>query len=86
MFQTRKTRREATVHNLLQKIPADMIVLDPHAIGTIQTNDKEEHLKLQKEAFAVNIIPPMFIVSSAFFVSNNFFSLFLFFLLFFSDF
>ena len=34
-FQTRKMRREQEVHQLLDKLQPDMIVLDPRAIGQV---------------------------------------------------
>ena len=34
-FQTRKMRREQEVHQLLDKLQPDMIVLDPTAIGQV---------------------------------------------------
>ena len=36
-FQTRKMRREQEVHQLLDKLQPDMIVLDPTAIGQVMT-------------------------------------------------
>jgi U3 small nucleolar RNA-associated protein 7 len=35
-FQTRKARREQEVHQLLDKLQPDMIVLDPTAIGQVR--------------------------------------------------
>jgi len=50
VFQTKARRREATVYNLLHKIPADMIVLDPTQIGTVTKGNPQEHLQYQQEA------------------------------------
>jgi len=40
-FQNLKQRREAEVHNLLEKIPHTMIALEPNFVGNTATTDKE---------------------------------------------
>lgn len=45
-YETKKQRREATVHKLLDKIQPAMIVLDPDTIGSItKTTNKQEYQK-----------------------------------------
>lgn len=40
-YQNQDQRREDTVHKLLEKIPADMICLDPTMIGKVRNEDEE---------------------------------------------
>ena len=40
-FETKNQRREMEVHNLLDKLPAEMIQLDPNAIGQLREVPKE---------------------------------------------
>ncbi|KAJ7567745.1 hypothetical protein O6H91_01G005000 [Diphasiastrum complanatum] len=52
-YETRKQRREAEVHALLNKLQPEMIVLDPDRIGTIQRSaieNKREKQIVAKEA------------------------------------
>eukprot|EP01127_Copromyxa_protea_P018963 TRINITY_DN6065_c0_g1_i3.p1 TRINITY_DN6065_c0_g1~~TRINITY_DN6065_c0_g1_i3.p1 ORF type:complete len:589 (-),score=139.40 TRINITY_DN6065_c0_g1_i3:34-1635(-) len=47
-YQTTKQRRETTVVRLLEKIPSDMITLDPMAIGTVARDNSEKVLENQR--------------------------------------
>jgi len=52
-FETKKQRRESTVHKVLEKIPSDMISLDPLFVGKLTDTSKQEYqrdLKLEWEA------------------------------------
>ncbi len=71
-FQTRKMRREQEVHQLLDKLQPDMIVLDPTAIGQVNllcsrttcillmsvTPQKEVHQLLEKLQVDVLVSDP----------------------------
>lgn len=55
-YQTQKQRREDTIHKLLEKIPADMICLDPNSIGKVRDDDEniseesdQENIKIKKK-------------------------------------
>lgn len=48
-YETLKQRREAEVHRLLDKLPADLITIDPDQIGGMLKSGKEN----QKEAAAI---------------------------------
>ncbi|KAJ1675342.1 putative U3 small nucleolar RNA-associated protein 7 [Spiromyces aspiralis] len=48
-FETSKQRREMEVHSLLDKIRPDMIMLDPKAIGAVESITREHQIKLNKE-------------------------------------
>ncbi|KAJ5076178.1 wd-repeat protein bing4 [Anaeramoeba ignava] len=45
-FATRKERAEQTVKNLLEKVPSEMITLDPNFVGNVA--DSREDITLQK--------------------------------------
>ena len=51
-FQTRKMRREQEVHQLLDKLQPDMIVLDPTAIGQVGL-----HLRFLRRSVMLNLQP-----------------------------
>ncbi|GAM24416.1 hypothetical protein SAMD00019534_075910 [Acytostelium subglobosum LB1] len=48
-YATKKMKSEAEVHALLEKIPYDMISLDPNVIGTINQNVSTEEKKHKRE-------------------------------------
>jgi len=52
-FQTRKQRKEAEVHSVLEKIPADMISLNPNAIGDVNPSS-DKAIKLEKENLLID--------------------------------
>lgn len=43
-FETTKQRQEQEVRSLLNKLPADSIVLDPNTIGTVEQNSSDKRL------------------------------------------
>ena len=47
-FQSRKQRREAEVHGLVEKLRPEMISLNPKVLGTVD-RDSKELLKEQRE-------------------------------------
>ena len=53
-YQTKKQRREAEVHQLLDKLQPDMIVLDPEAVGQIVKEPLEVQKQRHEEAEAAN--------------------------------
>jgi len=53
-YQTLTQRREKTVSGLLDKIPPEMIVLNPDEIGTVINNPEEKELEREKEIFEIN--------------------------------
>jgi len=48
-FETKKQRRETTVVRLLEKIPPDMIALDPTRVGTIMAQNEKKVAEKAKE-------------------------------------
>jgi U3 small nucleolar RNA-associated protein 7 len=50
-FQSKNQRREATVKRVLDKIPADLITLDPTVVGTVVDNPEEYLEKSKGEEF-----------------------------------
>eukprot|EP01133_Synstelium_polycarpum_P007992 gene7992-9387_t len=48
-YSTLKMRREKEVHSLLDKIPSDMITLNPNLIGTVQKGARTEENKYIRE-------------------------------------
>ncbi|CAM6023575.1 unnamed protein product [Sphagnum balticum] len=58
-FETVKQRREAEVHSLLDKLPSELIVLDPTQVGAVQRSGKENVLaksSLRREANIANAV------------------------------
>eukprot|EP00898_Chlorokybus_atmophyticus_P001320 jgi/Chlat1/2189/Chrsp17S02743 len=53
-YETRKQKREAEVHRLLDKIQPELITLDPEAITTIQRLPKEQQMAMQREQEEAN--------------------------------
>jgi len=53
-FQTRKERREAEVHNLLDKLQPETIVIDPERIGMVRRDTAEAADERRSEAQAAN--------------------------------
>lgn len=49
VFQTKRQRQEQEVHSLLEKLPADTIIINPHEIGTID-KASEEVIKAEEKA------------------------------------
>ncbi|KAL5976573.1 hypothetical protein ACLOJK_020906 [Asimina triloba] len=49
-FETTRQRREKEVHDLLNKLPAESIMLDPSKIGLVKTSRKEQRTKQEREA------------------------------------
>ena len=54
-FETRRLRRETEVHQLLEKIPADMITLNPGTVATVATPAEVELRRRQTLARAAHI-------------------------------
>jgi len=53
-FETKRLRRETEVHQLLEKIPAEMITLNPGTIGTVASRAEVELRRKQILAEAAN--------------------------------
>ncbi|KAL6005219.1 hypothetical protein ACLOJK_005781 [Asimina triloba] len=49
-FETSRRMREKEVHDLLNKLPAESIMLDPSEIGLVKTSRKEQQTKQEREA------------------------------------
>lgn len=54
-FETRRLRRETEVHQLLEKIPADMITLNPGTVATVASPAELEARRRQAVADAASI-------------------------------
>jgi len=50
-YQTKNQRRETTVVRLLEKIPADMIILNPDEVGSVVDNPQEREEEQRKAEF-----------------------------------
>lgn len=53
-FQSQRQRREAEVHQLLDKLQPEMITLDPGAVGRVQRQPSQVQKERQAEAEAAN--------------------------------
>ncbi|CAN1238749.1 WD repeat-containing protein 46 [Linum grandiflorum] len=47
-YETSKQRREKEIHNLLDKLPPEAIMLDPSKIGTVRNNRRKEKATKQE--------------------------------------
>jgi U3 small nucleolar RNA-associated protein 7 len=59
-YQTKKQRQESEVKSLLDKLPADMISLDPTKIGAVSRTDKESLEGSRRTAFEANLVGEKF--------------------------
>ncbi|XP_063933768.1 uncharacterized protein LOC135145578 [Zophobas morio] len=53
-YQTKKQRQEGEVKMLLEKIPAELITLDPHSITRLRKSTEEVLLESKKKEFEAN--------------------------------
>ncbi|KAM2888628.1 hypothetical protein FF1_012332 [Malus domestica] len=54
-FETSKQRRESEVHSLLDKLPAETIMLDPAKIGTLKPERKKEKPTKQEKVAEIEV-------------------------------